>query len=471
MKSNATNYLGEERIGKLMIQFSIPCILSLLIASLYNMVDQVFIGHGIGYLGNGATNVVFPITVIALALALLVGDGCASRLSLSLGKGQQEEANKAVGNSITIIVAASLILTVLFALFRDQILWSFGATENNIDYAIEYFRYILIGIPFYMFGTTVNSIVRADGSPKFAMISTLAGCIINLILDPVAIFVLHWGMMGAAVATVAGQIVTALLGLAYLFRAKSFRLTKDCFLPKASTVFGVLPLGISSFLTQISIVVIMAVMNNTLVAYGAQTEYGSDIPLTVVGIVMKVFQIVVAFVVGIAAGAQPIVGYNYGAGKLDRVRQVLRSVMIAEACVGVIALICFQCFPLQIIGIFGSGDALYHQFAVLAFRIYLAGILLCCIQKASSIFLQALGKPVFSMCLSLLRDFVLLVPLTLLLPLRFGLMGALYSAPIADAVAFVVTVLIMRHALRTLLRTEERDNTLSWSANSAPAKD
>jgi putative MATE family efflux protein len=315
MEQMSNHYLGEEKIGKLMMKFSVPCIMSLLIASLYNMVDQIFIGRGVGYLGNGATNVVFPITVITLALALMIGDGCAAYLSLCQGKGETERARKSVGNSITLIVVCGIVLTVLFAVLKEQILWGFGATENNIEYAREYFDYILIGIPFYMFGNALNSVIRADGSPAFAMVSTLVGCVINLIFDPVAIFVFHMGMTGAALATIAGQIVTAILGLYYLFHTRTFRLQRSSFVPDGSVISKVLPLGGSSFLTQISIVVIMAVMNNTLVKYGSTSRYGADIPMTVVGIVMKVFQIVVAFVIGIAAGCQPIVGYNYGAGK------------------------------------------------------------------------------------------------------------------------------------------------------------
>jgi Na+-driven multidrug efflux pump len=276
---------------------------------------------------------------------------------------------------------------------------------------------------------------------------------VNLILDPVAIFILHWGMMGAAVATVAGQVVTAVLGLYYLFHTKSFKLKKESFLVKPGIVKRVLPLGGSSFLTQLSIVVIMAVMNNTLVSYGAQSKYGADIPLTVVGIVMKVFQIVVSIVVGIAAGAQPIVGYNYGAGKLDRVKELFRKMMIAEICVGIIGMICFECFPLQIIGIFGSGDALYQEFAALTFRIYLGTIIFCCVQKACSIFLQSLGKPVLSTSLALLRDFVLSVPAILLLPRAFGIIGPLFSSPIADVISVIVTIIIMRKVMKQLTET------------------
>lgn len=449
--SNTTNkYLGEMPVGKLMLKFSIPCIISLLVSSLYNIVDQIFIGRGIGYLGNGATNVVFPITVISLSIALLIGDGCAAYLSICQGKRDVEGAHKSVGNAITVAVIISLIMTLLFALGKENLLWSFGATENNIEYAREYFDYILIGIPFFVFANAMNSIIRADGSPQFAMFSIFIGCIINVIFDPIAIFVLKWGMMGAAVATVAGQIVSAILTIYYFTHPKSFKLKKLSFKPNGNILSHILPLGISSFITQLSIVIIMAAMNNTLVIYGANSKYGADIPLTVVGIVMKVFQIVIAFVVGIAAGSQPIVGYNYGAGNNKRVREIFKKMIIAEFIVGVIAMICFEVFPLQIINIFGSEDGLYNEFAILAFRIYLGTIILCCIQKSTSIFLQSLGKPAISMGISLLRDIILNVPLVIILPRFFGFISILYSAPIADIISFIVSVFVIIHIFKHL---------------------
>jgi len=311
MNSNSNQYLEEAPIGKLMMKFAVPCILSLLVSSLYNIVDQIFIGRGVGYLGNGATNVVFPITVIALAIALMTGDGCAAFLSICQGMKDNERARKSVGNAVSLLILSSIVLVVLFAFGKEAILSVFGATENNISYARDYFNIIIIGIPFFVFTNGMNSIIRADGSPQFAMISTLIGCVINIILDPIAIFVLHWGVTGAALATIAGQFVSAVLAAYYLFHAKSFRLDPGSMLIRFKYLAKILPLGISSFLTQLSIVVIMGVMNSTLVKYGAMSKYGADIPMTVMGIVMKVFQIVIAVVVGIAAGSQPIVG-TYG---------------------------------------------------------------------------------------------------------------------------------------------------------------
>lgn len=432
-----------------MMKFSVPCIMSLLVSSLYNIVDQIFIGHGVGYLGNGATNVVFPITVIALAMALMVGDGCAAHLSLCLGRGKTEEAEKSAGTAITVSVLAGIVMMVLFLACTEIILSLFGATENNIEYAREYFRVIAIGVPFYVFTNAMNSIIRADGSPKFAMFSTLIGCIINCIFDPIAIFALHWGMFGAALATILGQIVTALLAAWYMMHCKSFRLrVKDLF-SGFSVVLKYLPLGFSSFLTQASIVVTMGVMNNALVRYGSVSEYGADIPLTVFGIVMKVFQIVISFAIGIAAGSQPIVGFNYGAKHYDRVKNIYKTMIRAELVISVIAMLAFEIFPMPIISIFGSESNLYNQFAVFTFRLYLSTIILCCIQKATSVFLQSLGKTVTSFALSLTRDIVVNIGVVLILPHYIGLTGTLLSAPIADIVSFALVILMMRKVFRS----------------------
>ena len=460
MNQNTNNYLAEEKIEKLLLKFSIPCIMSLLVSSLYNIVDQIFIGRGVGYLGNGATNVVFPITVISLAIALMLGDGAAAYLSLCQGKKDMDAGNKSMGNVIMLLVTSGLAMAVLFALFKSQILNAFGATENILPYANEYFDYIILGIPFFVVGNGLNSIIRADGSPKFAMITTLAGCIINVIFDPVAIFGFHMGMKGAAIATIAGQIVTAICGAVYiLFRAKTFKLTWMSMIPDISIIGKFVPLGISSFLTQLSIVVIMGVMNNVLVKYGAMSKYGADIPLTVVGIVMKVFQIVVSICIGIAAGSQPVVGYNYGAGEYRRVKALFTTIIKAEATVGLISMILFELFPLQITSIFGSEDGLYNEFAVLSFRIFLSMIILTCIQKSVSVFLQSLGKPVMAMGLSLLREFVLSVPLAIVLPMFFGVEGALFSAPVADVVTMVAVIIMARIVIRELNSKSSMDES------------
>lgn len=438
MSENANSFLGEEPIGKLMVKFAIPSIISMLIAALYNMVDQIYIGHGIGYLGNSATSVVYPLTVIALAIALLFGSGCGAYFSICQGKKEYDKACKAVGNAALMTFLCSLILVAAYWIFKQQFLALFGATENNVAYATEYFSYLLIGIPFYMLSNMLNIIIRADGSPRLAMGINCIGCVLNIILDPVAIFVLDWGMMGAAVATVFGQTVSGILSIIYLFHTKSFHLKKHSFILDGETLRKVMSLGVSSFFTQVTIVIVTAVLNNALVKYGALSKYGADIPLTVIGIVMKIFSVVSGICIGLTIGIQPIASYNYGAGNTDRVKELFKKMLISEFCIGAVALAVFEIFPAQIVSIFGSGDELYMEFAVLTMRIYLSGIVFTCLQKGCGSFMQAVGKPVFSATMSLVREVVHIV-LIILLPMKLGVMGILYSAPISDVVAILVT--------------------------------
>lgn len=444
MNENANSFLGEAPIGRLMIKFAVPSIVSMLIAALYNMVDQIYIGHGIGYLGNSATSVIYPLTVIALAIALLFGSGCGAYFSICQGRKEYEKSCKAVGNAFVMTLLCSIILAVVYCVFKQQFLSLFGATKNNVAYATEYFSYLIIGIPFYMLSNMLNIIIRADGSPRLAMGVNCIGCALNIILDPIAIFVLDLGMMGAAVATVFGQAVSGILSIIYLFHTKSFRLKKRHFILDAKTVKSVAALGISSFFTQATIVIVTAVLNNALVKYGALSKYGSDIPLTVMGIVMKIFSVISGICIGLTIGIQPIASYNYGAGKVDRVKKLFKNMLISEFCIGAVALIAFEVFPAQIVSIFGSGDVLYMEFATLTMRIYLSGIVFTCIQKGCGAFMQAVGKPLFSASMSLIRE-VVHVLLIIVLPLSMGVMGILYSAPICDVVAIIVTgVLTLR---------------------------
>ena len=447
-KQNAV--LGTAPLGKLMVKFALPCTISLLVGALYNIVDQIFIGWGVGYLGNGATNVVFPLTVLALGLAVMIGDGACSYVSICFGKGQAENANRAVGSAVTLSVLVGVVVAALYGVFQTPILGMFGATEANFAYAKEYFTYITIGIPIYVFGQAINPIIRSDGSPQFAMLSMLAGAIANCILDPIAIFVLHWGVMGAAAATVAGQVITAAMGVCYLCHTRALRLGKDDFKLRGKILAAYLPLGLCSFLAQISLVIAMAATNNMLVQYGAGSKYGADIPLTVLGIVMKVFQIIISITIGMSAGCIPIVGYNYGAEKLDRCRGILWRLMGAEALLGVIALLIMQLFPLQLISLFGAESALYNEFAVITFRVYLCMLPLATVNKAAFIFMQALGKPAESAGLSFFREVLLAVPLVILLPKAFGLMGVLYSMPAADIITFIASGLVLLRADRQL---------------------
>ncbi len=454
-------FLGTERIGKLMRQYAIPCIISLLVGALYNIVDQIFIANAsyLGSYGNAANTVVFPLTVVALAIAVMIGDGCCAFVSMALGRNEADKARRSVGNAVVLSIAGSFVLTAIYLVFADGIIAMFGGTvnEETFRHAQEYFFYITLGIPFYMFGQAMNPIIRADGSPRFAMVSTLAGAVINIILDPVFIFVFKWGMMGAAVATVIGQVATALLAVWYLLHMKVIRPAKTDYALSGSVCGRMLTLGITSFLSQISLVAAMAAINNMLRKYGAldavfgQAQY-AQIPMAVVGIVMKFFQIVISIVVGMAAGCIPIVGYNMGAGKTLRVRDLFTRLLVAEALVGAAALVLAEGFPRQLIAIFGAANesSYYTAFAVKAFRTYLCMMILACVNKACFIFLQAVGKALASTLLSMFREVVFGVGFALLLPVFFGLDGVLYSMPVSDILTFVISAIIIMKTYREL---------------------
>ena len=461
MKEQNQSYLAAEKVGKLMSKYAIPCIISLLVGALYNIVDQIFIANAdyLGSYGNAANTVVFPLTVISLAIAVMIGDGCCAFFSLSLGKNKADEAKRSMGNSVLLTVIASLVLTVIYLVFSDQIISMFGGTvnEETFKHSQEYFFWITLGIPFYMFGQAMNPVIRADGSPKFAMISTLAGAIANIILDPIFIFIFKWGMMGAAVATVIGQIITAVLAVWYLCHTKVVKLSKEDFKLKLKIVGQTLLLGICSFLSQLSLVAAMAAINNMVRKYGAmdeifgQAEY-AQIPMAVVGIVMKFFQIVISIVVGMAAGCIPIVGFNMGAGLKDRVKKLFTKLLIAEAIVGAVALIIVEFFPMQLIGIFGAANesVYYTDFAVKAFRIYLCMMIFDCVNKAAFIFLQAMGKAAASTMLSMVREIVFGVGFALILPIFFGLDGVLYSMPVSDILTAVISAVVIAMTYRQL---------------------
>lgn len=457
----ATQLLGTERIGGLMRKYAVPCVISLLVGALYNIVDQIFIANAtyLGSYGNAANTVVFPLTVVALAIAVLVGDGCCAFVSICLGRGELQKARRSVGNAVILAVVASLALTAVYLIFADAIIAMFGGTVNadTFRHAQEYFFYISLGIPFYMFGQAMNPIIRADGNPRFAMVSTLAGAVINIILDPVFIFVCQWGMMGAAVATVIGQIATAVLSAWYLLHMRIIGPGRGDFALRGELCGRMLTLGITSFLSQISLVAAMAAINNMLRQYGAldpifgQETY-AQIPMAVVGIVMKFFQIVISIVVGMAAGCIPIVGYNMGAGKKLRVRDLFTRLLISEAAVGAAALVLAEGFPGQLIHIFGAANesAYYTEFAIKAFRVYLCMMVLACVNKACFIFLQAVGKALASTMLSMFREVVFGVGFALLLPVFFRLDGVLYSMPLSDLLTFVIALFIIAKTYRKL---------------------
>lgn len=473
MEQKSNIFLETEKIGKLMRMYSVPCIISLLVAALYNIVDQIFIANAdyLGSYGNAANTVVFPLTVVALAVAVMIGDGCCAFVSISLGADEKENAHKSIGSAILLCVMSSIIITAIYLIFSNQILTMFGGRVNEETFARskEYFFYISLGIPFYMFGQAMNPVIRSDGSPKFAMVSTVAGAVVNIILDPVFIFGFQWGMMGAAVATVAGQILTAVLSIWYLCHMKAIRLEKASFRIHGKLAGKYLPLGITSFLSQISLVASMAAINNMIRKYGAldavfgQEEY-AQIPMAVVGIVMKFFQIVISIAVGIAAGCIPIVGYNMGAKNYDRAKQLFTKLLTWETVVGAAALLIVELFPKQIIMIFGAANEsrYYTDFAIKAFRIYLCMMIMATVNKGTFIYLQSLGKALASTVLSMVREVVFGVGFAILLPVFFGLDGVLYSMPVSDILTFIMSVIVIVYTYKTLGKGEKGDSEKAW---------
>jgi len=471
-QERANSFLETERIPKLMRRYSVPCVVSLLVAALYNIVDQIFIANApyLGSNGNAANTVVFPLTVVALAVAVMIGDGCCAFVSLSLGAGEGRKAGRAVGNAVVLCAGAGLAVTAAYFAFADALLTVFGGRVNGETFAFakEYFKYIAMGVPLYMFGQAMNPVIRSDGSPRFAMASTLAGAVANLILDPVMILGFRWGMMGAAVATVIGQALTAGLSVWYLCRMKSVKLDRSCFRLDWTLIRRFIPLGVCSLLSQLSLVAAMAAINNMVRSYGAadpvfgQAQY-AQIPMAVIGIVMKFFQIVISVVIGMAAGCIPIVGYNVGSGRRDRARELLTLLLVLETALGVLALIAAEAFPGRLIGLFGAANesAYYTEFAKKSFRVYLCLLPLACVNKAAFIYLQSLGEALASTLLSMARELVFGVGFALLLPVFFGLDGVLLSMPVSDALTFLISVFVLR---RTYAQLRE-----PASAGAAPA--
>ncbi len=461
MEEQMQSPLATQPVGKLMGRYALPCVISLLVGALYNIVDQIFIANAayLGSYGNAANTVVFPLTVIALGIAVMIGDGCCAYCSIALGSNRPENATRSVGNSVVLCLGSSLLLTAVYLLLADPLLTAFGGNVNpeTMAFSREYFFWITLGIPLYMLGQALNPIIRADGNPRFAMLATLLGAVLNILLDPLFIFVFHWGMMGAAVATVIGQAATAALSVGYLCRAKLLRPRLADLRPRGHILGKTLSLGLCSFLAQISLVAAMAAINNMLRRYGAmdaifgQTQY-AQIPMAVVGIVMKFFQIVISIVIGMAAGCIPVVGYNMGAQQPERVRQLFLRLLLWETCIGAVALVIVECFPGALIRIFGAANesSYYTAFAVKAFRVYLCMLVLACVNKATFIFLQAMGRAVESTLLSMVREIVFGVGFALLLPRFFGLDGVLLSMPVSDVLTAVISAALIVKTLRQL---------------------
>ena len=458
---HTNTFLEKEPVSKLMRMYSVPCIISLLVAALYNIVDQIFIANAsyLGSYGNAANTVVFPLTIVALAIAVMIGDGACAYVSILLGMKKNDDASGTVGNAVLLTIISGLVITALYLGFSKEILTIFGGTVNEETYrkAKEYFFWITAGIPFYMFGQAMNPIIRSDGSPRFAMVSTLVGAVFNIIFDPILIFGLKWGMMGAAVATIAGQIITAFLSLWYLVHMKAVKITGTAFRLRRDLVRKFLPLGLTSLLSQLSLVASMAAVNNMIRKYGAldpifgQEQY-AQIPMAVVGIVMKFFQIVISIAVGLAAGCIPITGYNIGAGRKDRAKELFVLLLKAEAIVGFIALLIVELMPGRLIAIFGAANesVYYTEYAVRSFRIYLCMMAFATVNKGTFIYLQSLGKAFASTAISMIREVVFGVGFALLLPILFGLNGVLYSMPVSDALTFVIAAFVIRQTLREL---------------------
>ena len=461
-KSNSSISLGEEKINKLMLKFSIPCIMSLLISSLYNIVDQIFIGNSeLSTLGNAATGVVFPVFIIAQAFAWCFGDGCAAYLNICQGKNDSENAHKAIGASISWAFISGVVMMAIIYSFKIPILTLFGASDNTMAYSIEYLDVVLAMIPIFILCNMMNSVIRADGSPTWAMLAMLTGAIINIILDPVFIFVFRWGMTGAALATIIGQAATFVMTLIYFTQTKTFKLVKESFIPKFSSVKDVISLGFSTFITQFAIVIVAILSNVQLAKYGALTKFGADIPIAIIGIQSKVFTVVINLVVGIVLGCQPIISFNMGAKKYDRVKELYKKIIFCALIIGISFTALFQIAPEFVISLFGTPSNIpnpedYWEFGVMTMRIFMSLICISCIIKVNSIFFQAVGKPIQAAITSMIRDIVCFVPLIIVLPLlSFGVEGILWSAPISDFIAMIVTAILSVSFIKSLHKSEE----------------
>lgn len=467
---NENRTLEKEKISKLLVKFSVPCVMGLLISALYNIVDQIFIGNSaLGYLGNAATGVSFPVICIANAFAWCVGDGAASYLSICAGKKDTDSAHKCVGTGITVTLLISLVLMAVCEITAEPLMSLFGASEQTLGLAVDYFRLIAAFFPFYLLLNVMNSMIRADGSPAFAMAAMLTGAIMNIILDPIFIFVLNWGIKGAAWATVIGQVASFAICAVYFVKPKSFRLNKKSFIPNLQILRHLISLGAATFVTQISIVAVSLVSNMMLARYGALSKYGPDIPISVFSIQTKVYTIVLNIVTGIVLGGQPIFGYNYGAKRMDRVRETYKIVLRATLVTGIAATIIFQLWPEAVVGIFGSGDALYQEFAVKTFRIYLSLMTVTCLVKMTAVFFQSIGKSTYAVISSVVRDLLCFTPLAIFLPgilenaeAGAGINGILYAAPLADLVAVVVILILTISFFRTVKKEgSEKEKKIS----------
>ena len=445
--SQEQNPLGTAPVGGLIGKFAIPAIISMLVSALYNIVDQIFIGQGVGMLGNAATNVAFPVTTIATALALLLGLGGASNYNLEMGAGREKKASSIAGTALSTLVITGVILAVAVLLFLRPLLSLFGATTDVMPYAVDYLGITAVGLPFYALSIGGNHIVRADRSPTYSMTCVLTGAIINTILDPLFIFGFGWGIKGAAWATVIGQVVSGILVIIYFGKFRKMYLEMSMLKPSSECLKAIISLGMASCINQIAMAVVQIVLNNILRYYGGLSVYGSDIPIACVGVISKVNQVFMAICIGISQGCQPIWGFNYGAKKYDRVRLAYRYSVIACTAIATVFFLCFQLFPHQIVSIFGTGSDLYFQFAERYLKIFMFMTFANGIQPMSSGFFTSIGKAKLGIVMSLTRQVLFLLPLIVVFSLIMGIDGVMYAGPIADAAALSLAILFARREL------------------------
>jgi len=455
--------LGKENINKLLISFAIPCVISMLINSVYNIVDQIFIGKGVGTLGNAATNVIFPLVIIFNAVAGLIGNGAAANLSLKLGEGKKEEGGKIVGNAVTVSIIFSIILSVIAYFFLPKLVYMFGCTENVYQYAVDYGKIIILGAPFMIIYSALSQLIRADGSPKYSMVLLVVGAILNIILDPIFIFTFNMGVKGGAIATVIGQIVSFAMAILYLKKVKSVKLEKESFKVDKS-ITRTLGLGLSSFITQSTVLALFVFMNNMMTKYGALTKYGADIPLSVYGVISKINSLYISTILGISIGAQPIIGFNYGAGNYERVKETLRKVLTINLVVGLIFNIIFYLFPKEIVSIFITNSdpnyKLFLEFAVVICHSFLLVMGLNFLEMTTSITVQSLGNVKKATMVSFIRQIILFIPIACFMAiyLHKGIYGVLNAGPIADAITFFIALVIFYSEYRKLSIKEKTTN-------------
>ena len=468
--------LGKEKISKLLLTFSIPCVISMLINSVYNIVDQVFIGKGVGTLGNAATNVIFPLVIMFNAIAGLIGNGAAANLSLKLGEGDKKSAAKSIGSSITLTLIVSLVVSIIAYIMLPKLVYFFGCTESVYKFAVDYGRIVIIGAPFMIMYSSMSSIIRADGSPAYSMVMLVVGAIINIILDPIFIFIFRLGVSGGAIATVIGQVVSFIIAFAYLFKVKSVTLKRKYF-KIDKDILRVLSLGLSSFITQMTILVLFVFMNNMMTKLGAVTKFGSDIPLSVYGVISKINSLYISTVLGISIGAQPIIGFNYGAGNEERVKETIRKVLIINFIVGIIFNIIFILFPRELASVFISSTdpsyELFMEFAELMCHSFLLVICLNALEMTTSIVIQSVGNVFKSTAVSFIRQILLLIPISLVLAFVFnkGLYGVMYAGCIADAICFVITSFILLSEYKKLgIKESKKMNLEANTSNSYDGK-